>query len=166
MESFCYAVACVNLLLLKYKKAKLKVNTFLCFSCSYYVICKDLIIWSAMLSGNPQHKSKWVIGNLYPCVFKLSGMVLYCLINMYPVPHLEEYKTISATSKDRGSFITDKVSNINLPDYYTRQICHVVNQRNRINEVVKKCLRKSPSDWPSTDERKQTFRKQIEMLIK
>ena len=73
-------------------------------------------------------------------------MVLYCLINMYPVPHLEEYKTISPTSKDRGSFIADKVSNINLPDYYTRQICHVVNQRNRINEVVKKCLRKSPSD--------------------
>ena len=90
-------------------------------------------------------------------------MVLYCLINMYTVPHLEEYKKISATSKHRESFITGKVSNINLPDYNTRKICHVANQWNPINEVVKKCLRKAPSDCPSTDERKQTFRKQIEM---
>ena len=55
-------------------------------------------------------------------------MVSYCLMNMYPVPYLEEYKKISATNKDWGSFITDKVSNINLPDYNVRQICHVATQ--------------------------------------
>ena len=49
-------------------------------------------------------------------------------MNMYPVPYLEEYKKISATNKDWGSFITDKVSNINLPDYNVRQICHVATQ--------------------------------------
>ena len=82
---------------------------------------------------------------------------------MYPVPYLEEYKKNSATNKEWGSFITDKVSNINLPDYNARQIYHVATQWNRINEVVKKCLRKAPSDRPSTDECKQTVRKQISM---
>ena len=77
---------------------------------------------------------------------------------MYPVPYLEEYKKISATNKDWGSFITDKVSNINLPDYNVRQICHVATQWNRINEVVKKCLRKA-------NECKQTVRKQISMKV-
>ena len=68
------------------------------------------------------------MGNFYHCVFKISEMVSYCLMNMYPVPYLEEYKKISATNKDWGSFITDKVSNINLPDYNVRQICHVATQ--------------------------------------
>ena len=101
--------------------------------------------------------------NFYPCVFKISGVVSFCLINMYLVPYLEEYKKISATNKDWGSFITDKVSNINLPDYNAKQVCHVTTQRNRINEVAKKCLRKALSDRPSTDECKQTIRKQISM---
>ena len=104
------------------------------------------------------------MGNLYPCVFKLIlYIVLYCLTNMHQVPYLEEYKKISATNKDWGSFLTDKVSNINLLDYNARQICHVATQWNRINEVVKKCLRKAPSDRPSTDECKQTVKKQISM---
>ena len=59
---------------------------------------------------------------------------------MYPVQYLEGYKKISATNKDWGSFITDEVSNINLPDYNARQIYHVTTQWNRINEVVKKYL--------------------------
>ena len=83
---------------------------------------------------------------------------------MYPVQYLEEYEKISATNKDWGSFITDKVSNINLPDYNARQIYHVATQWNRINEVVKKCLRKAAGNRPSTtDECKQTVRKQIPM---
>ena len=90
--------------------------------------------------------------NLYPCVFKISGMVLYSFINMYPVPYLEEYKKISATHKDWGSFITDRVSSINLLDYNAKQICHVATRWNRINEFVKKCPRKAPSDRPSTEE--------------
>ena len=90
-------------------------------------------------------------------------MALYHLINMYPVPYLQEYKKISAKNKDWGSFITDKVPNINLPDYNARQICHVATQWNRISEVVKKCLQKAPSDRPFTDECKQTVRKQISM---
>ena len=82
---------------------------------------------------------------------------------MHQVPYLEEYKKISATSKDLGSFITDKVSSINLLDNNARQICHVATQWDRINEVVKKCLRKAPSDRPSTDESKQTVKKQRSM---
>ena len=39
----------------------------------------------------------------------------------------------------------------------------MATQWNLINEVVNKCLRKSPSDRPSTDKCKQTVRKQISM---
>ena len=60
-------------------------------------------------------------------------MVLYCLMNMYPVPYLEEYKKISVTNKDWGSFITDKVSNINLPDYKSDKF--VMRQLNRIEST-------------------------------
>ena len=133
MESFCRTVACVTLIFLKYKKAELKVNIFLCFSCSYWVMYKILIIWIAMTRENSQHKSNWTMGNLYTCVFKISGMVLYCLMNMYPVPYLEEYKKISVTNKDWGSFITDKVSNINLPDYKSDKF--VMRQLNRIEST-------------------------------
>ena len=82
---------------------------------------------------------------------------------MYLISYLEEYKIITTTNKDWGSFITDKVSNNNLPDDNAKQICHVVTQWNQINEIVKKCLRKAPSSRPSTVKCIQTVRKRISM---
>ena len=92
----------------------------------------------------------------------ISKFQEWFLINIFPVPYLGQFKKISATNKDWGSFMIDKVWNINLPDYNARKICNVATQWNRINEIVKKYLQKAPSDRLSTDECRQTVRKKYQ----